>query len=671
MPPSRRAAWLRPAIIVLVIMGSYANAIRTPFVFDDIGAVVNNETIRNLWSGHVFSPPENGGTTTGRPTVNFSFAVNYAISGLDPWSYHVGDIIIHVGCALLLFGFLRRTFESPVMRPRWGEAGQALAFWISLIWAVHPINSESVTAIAQRTESLGSFFYLLTLYAFARGAELPKLNRWHIISCVACLIGMGAKEIVATAPVVVAIYDWVFFSETWGMLWASRKKYYIGLAATWSFLIVLLIHGAGSRGASAGFGLGVSAWHYLLKQAEAIVLYLKLCFVPYPLIADYGTAVAKGVGEVWWQGLIVVGLLGTTIVLLARRSPWGFLGTWFFVILAPSSSVVPLVAQTMAEHRMYLPSVAVITVVSLALLQSLRSRAAWLAGVIACIFAIMTVARNRDYRDALTLWSHDVAHYPQSARAHNNLALELQHLGKRADAAREYSAAVERHPTYVAAHYNWGLLLLEDGDLPGALVHLQAATQYGPGFADAHVNFGIALARANRVAEAITQFQDALALQPDAADAHYNLALALESSGRTREAVVHFRSALVQQPNLADAHYHLAQIAEKSGELAEAIDEYRLTLRDTPDRASAHAGLGVLLAQQEHVADATIHLEAAVKLAPGNPDYLGNLGNVYLMQGRVAEAIARYEDSLRISPSNTQLRENLKVAREALESAVR
>jgi hypothetical protein len=173
---STRAAPWPTAIVVAVFAAlallAYHNTFSVPFVFDDIPTIQENASIRSLAAlGEVLMPNQAGGvTTSGRPVVNLSFALNYALSGYRVWTYHVVNLAIHFGAALCLFGLVRRTLRTPRLVARFGDAADVLALGIAGLWLLHPLQTESVTYIVQRAESLVSLFYLLTLYAFVRGA---------------------------------------------------------------------------------------------------------------------------------------------------------------------------------------------------------------------------------------------------------------------------------------------------------------------------------------------------------------------------------------------------------------------------------------------------------------------------------------------------------------------
>ncbi len=611
-PAPRAFAWRRlaPAGLVLALVLAYANTIQVPFLFDDVGAVMENPSIRRLDSLAIFLPPADGSTTTGRPLVNATFALNYALSGEKVWSYHVLNLAIHAAAALALYGLLRHTLASLQLKlPVFNR--EAAAFAAASLWALHPLQTESVTCIAQRTESLCGFFYLFTFYAFARATEavgghvpVPALRRrsWFALSLVSCALGMATKEVMVTAPVLVFLYDRTFAVGSFAAAWRARRRYYLGLAATWLVLLLLLVLNAGARGASAGFGLGLSPWTYLLTQADALILYLGLAVWPHPLVLDYGTAVTRSLGEVWWQGLIVLALLFATLVAVCdrrtSRRALGFAGAWFFLILAPSSSVVPLVTQTMAEHRMYLPLAAVVCLFVVAMFTCFGPRATTFFAVLALAGLTATVARNHDYRDAVTIWRDTAAKLPANPRAHHNLALALHHAGQSAEAHIHFSRALALDPAYVTAHYNWSVALLAEARIAEALLHLAATVRLAP--------------------------------------------------------------------DHADAHRQLARLAEQAGQLADAETHFNAVLRLAPDDLTAHRRLGLLLARAGRLSPAAEHLRTVVRLAPADADAHANLGNVLLLADQPREAITCYEASLRLRPADTRTHENLQLAREAL-----
>ena len=382
-------------LIALAIGAAYCNSFAGPFVFDDVSSIEENKSIRQLWPiWKPLCPPNHGETVSGRPLLNFSLAVDYAISRLEVWSYHATNLVIHILAALALFGILRRTFLLPSMRDRWGATAGPIALAITLIWAVHPLQTESVTYLIQRAESLFGLLYLLTLYCFIRGVDdssygpkgtvpfrapegsarnrdsprerLRKLGQsppraawWYAGSVAACLLGMASKEVMVSAPLMVLLFDRTFVGGTFREAWRRRYGLYLALAGTW-LLLACMVAWSGTRGHSSGFGIAVGSWEYLGTQFGAILKYLKLCVWPCPLVLNYGEHLTKNISEIVVCGVVDVILGLATVVALWRWPKIGFLGAWFFAILAPTTSIIPEL-QVIAEHRMYLPLAVVVT----------------------------------------------------------------------------------------------------------------------------------------------------------------------------------------------------------------------------------------------------------------------------------------------------------------------
>ncbi len=345
--PAGWAVILAAALIVLATVAAFSSSFAGPFVFDDQTSVVDNPTIHHLWViWQPLCPPRHGETVTGRPLLNLSFAINYAISGCKVWSYHVANLAIHILGALLLFGILRRTLLLPTMRDRWGAAALPLAFVVALLWAIHPLQTESVTYIVQRAESLVGLFYFLTLYLFIRGASvagsgvrgqgriliLPPVA-WYAGSVLACLLGMASKEVMISAPLVVLLYDRTFCAGSFREAWRRRYGFYLALAGTW-LLLGWLVLSTSTLGTAIGPGTQqFTWWSYLLTQPGVIVHYLRLAVWPSELCLDYDWPPASTVAEVLLPATVVAGLFAATVWALLKRSAWGFFGAWFFAVL--------------------------------------------------------------------------------------------------------------------------------------------------------------------------------------------------------------------------------------------------------------------------------------------------------------------------------------------------
>lgn len=583
--PSLSPGRLRLAAGLIVLAGvlAYANTLTAPFVFDDYNAILANPSIRR-WSTAFQPPPEAGGAAS-RPLVNLTLALNYAAGGLRVEGYHVFNLLVHVAAGLLLFGLVRRTLGLPRLRAQWGTVAPDVAFFTALLWTVHPLNTESVTCIIQRTESLLGLWLLLMFYCLARAADSPAPRRWLAGSWAACLLGMFTKEVMVVAPLLALLFQALAVDGSWRTAWARRGRYFAALALCW-LPLALLVAGNATRAGTAGFGQGVAWWEYALTQAHAITLYLRLTFWPHPLVLDYGEVLIRTPSAVLPQLLLLAALLSLTLAGLVRRHPAALAGAWFFLILAPSSSVVPLVTQTIAEHRMYLPLAAVLTLVVATVHRWLPRGRAFLLGALATVLLAVTVRRNADYGSALGLWRDTVAQAPGNARAHNNLANLLADAGDEAGALRAYTTALALKPGEANTHYNLANLLARQGRLEEAVSHYREALRLAPRAADTHVNLGNTYALLGRTAEARQAFATALQLNPGDAAAHHNLANSYFDEGRFAEAAPHYEAALRELTDPA-IRLQLARCLQHAGRIEEARREVALALQSDPDLAEA------------------------------------------------------------------------------------
>jgi Flp pilus assembly protein TadD len=365
---------------------------------------------------------------------------------------------------------------------------------------------------------------------------------------------------------------------------------------------------------------------------------------------------------------MVLGLLvAATFWGLCGRRAGGFLGAWFLLILAPTSSILPL-GQVAYEHRMYLPLAAVVVLAvagGYALCDRLLPRpagqggpspfspamtlgrvgfweakkgtvpgrgatvvrwavpaAVWAAALVA--LGCATVARNSDYRSLLAIWKDCVDKRPSNPAAHNNLGAVLAAAGRFDPALQRFHEALRLRPDYAEAHNNLGNALTRLGRTDEALEHLWRAVQLKPDYANAHHNLGLALAAVGRTDEALQQYQETLRLNPDFPEAHNNLGVALAKTARTDEAIEHFQQALRLHPDSAEAHNNLGIALAKTARTDEAIEHYRAALRLAPDFAAAHYNLARALANASSSNESAEHYRKFLELMPHPTDAPGS-----------------------------------------------
>ena len=340
--------WGLCALVVLAGLAAYSNSFTGVFIFDDERVIVDNDAIRSLWPvGPLL-------TDASRPVATLTLAVNYFFGELDVFGYHLVNLAIHLMAGLVLFGLVRRTL---MLVPRYSTqrmVPDGLAFAVSIIWLVHPLGTESVTYIVQRSESLMSLFYLLCLYSVLRGSGAERSWPWYVAATMACWLGMGTKQVMVTAPLVVLLYDRVFLATSWKEILRRRWAVYVSFAPALVWLVAsTFLTTTRTERVSAGFGmLQISSLDYLGTQGGVILHYLRLAFWPDRLCLDYAWPVAERPLAILLPGAVVAVLVVASIVALRSHPRLGFLGLSFFLILAPTSSIMPI-NELAFEHRMW------------------------------------------------------------------------------------------------------------------------------------------------------------------------------------------------------------------------------------------------------------------------------------------------------------------------------
>lgn len=627
----RVAQNLGALLVVATALVIYLPGLSSPFVFDDHHGILENVTIRDLgrFPGALAPPPH--GALGDRPVVNLTFAINHAIGEYGVRGYRAVNLAIHIACALLVIGIVRRTLDSPhheESRERWGGAASFVGTIAGLLFVAHPLQTECVMYVVQRTESLMAMFYLLTVYAALRGWEMqearppgsegtgvksPRFKRaaWFVVAIAACALGMGSKEVMVSAPLVVWLYDRAFVSGSFLRALKRSPWLYAGLAFAWLPLVAMKL--TGTPHPTMGFGAGMSAWHYLLTSAGSIVLYLRLIVWPTGLTIMHDPPIATSIADVWAQGILVLVLLGASVWALVRRPALGLCLAGFFLILAPTTSFLPIVGEVAAERRMYLPmaiAVSLAAVLGAAVVRSLGESmpkretllSAITAGVVTALLLALSAAsvqRVRDYRSEVSIWTD----------------------------------AVEKSPSSHTAQVNLGFALARDGRVDAAIEHYRLALAIDPRNVLTMSNLGDALARQNKHPEAITQFEAALKVMPDHPVIHYQLGNSLRELSRLDDAKREYEAAVKlfeanAKPDLvaANAWMSLGNLALMRNDVKGAESAYRAALnRDprwiAPDKHFAlRMNLGRALAMQGRFREAAGEFEAAVKLSPQSPE---------------------------------------------------
>jgi tetratricopeptide (TPR) repeat protein len=618
---------------VLVGIAIYSNTLSNPFVFDDRLSVVENPSIRHLFDIRDVLSPERELPVAGRPLVNLSFAVTYALAGLAVPAYHIGNIALHIACALVLLGIVRRTLVLPTIPPRLSRAAEPLSFAIALTWLVHPLNTEAVDYVTERTEQMMSLFYLLTAYAAIRLWRSSRRLAWGTAAVASCALGMMCKESMVTAPIAIVLYDRVFLYDSFAAARRDRWRLYLGLSATWLLLAWLI--SSGPRLHSTGFSTGIGAWTYLLNQTVVVARYLRLALWPRSLVLNYGAPALLTPGDVWPAGALIGGLVVATLVCLVRWPKIGFPAAFVFIALAPTSSVVPIATEVGAERRMYLPLAALVALAIIAVARALgvagpgeadapggsRTRSLAAASLLAAVVALLgaaTLMRNTEYVSALSLARTVVERYPTSAGYHM-LGAELSIAGRHEEAVRALRRALPGEPR---AHYTLGIELFNQGKLDEAIDELTAFVREQPLLLEAvpaEQYIGQAFARLNRWPDAAAHYRAALAMAPANVTLRGLLAEALFAEEKFDEAATEYRTYLKYHSRDISAWTQFGIASVASGGLDDAIGAFRLVAEADPRNPDAHRNLAAALLDHQDFHEAAAEAQRVLALRASDP----------------------------------------------------
>lgn len=556
---------------------SYSNVLNGPFIFDDEMYIASNRQIKDI---SLLWPP------SPRYLTYLSFALNYAVGGLDTFGYHLFNVAVHVMNSALVFAVAMLLFNTSRMKEK-GLEGYALpaAIIASFLFAAHPVQTQAVSYVAQRFASLTALFYLLSLASYLKWRTSENSGRFifYAIALFSAIAAQFTKETGFTLPAVIVLTEFVFFRRAKD----TGKR----AAALFLFLLVMvivpfLLFGQEFSGSNTGVSeetrmlqlrdlKTVSAHDYLATQFRVMATYLRLLVLPLGQNMDYDYPLLRSffLPEVVLSAALAasVFILGVYLLVRGRRGGSGhFLVAgygiiFFFIAISVESSIIPI-NDVIYEHRLYLPNAGASIFFSALLMgvfaflrnrSALKSSAmAWaivMTAAIALPLSAATWSRNNLWADELLFWRDVAAKSPRKARVRNNLGNVLYKKGLAGEGMAEFRKAAELDPSFADARYNLGTAYKDLGLMEEAIREFEAAVRYQPGKLNARNNLGLAYYTVGRYGEAEGQFKYILSVNPGDYRARSNLGLAYSRSGRMEEAASEFRKALSINPGFEPA----------------------------------------------------------------------------------------------------------------------
>ena len=679
---SQKPLWRRNGCLALLLVAlvliSYSPVFNAGFIWDDESHLTQNPCVvgplglKEVWTS---------ARAVYYPLVLTTFWTVHKFAGLLPRPYHLLNVFLHAGSALLLWQILRQ------LNVRGAWLGAAL-------WALHPVMVQSVAWVTELKNTQSGFFYLLSVFCFLKSNAAiqgrpisgslvspagERSSLFFASSLLFFILATLSKPSVVMLPI-------VLFLCIWWRAGRSRLRDIIELAP---FLLVSAVASvwtifeqkfhAGAIGAE-----WEQSWpDRLIIAGRAIWFYLAKLIWPHPLVFIYPRWEINSSQLTAYFPLLAA--LTGLVVLWSNRAKWSraifFAAAYYVVSLFPVLgffNVYFFRYSFVSDHFQYLASMGPLALVAAGIVTAVghltHSVPLCPAGAPPVDVARVPAAPSGENRrllhadpDVLQFSGNIAGVGPKSLpllATAGTCLLVLAVLTWRQTAVYQnlvtlYTATLTRNPGCWMAHYNLGIALNEQGDTEGAIAHYRQALDLRPSYGEAHYNLGRLLVQKGQVEEAIVHYEKALEINPADAEAHNNLGATLFASGRVDEAIAHYRKALAARGDYPDASCNLASALLFNGDLDGAIKYYSACLAVSPNQVEAQYNLATVLLRIGRTDEAMAHYQKVLELSPDNADARANLGSVFLAKGRVRDAIAQYRDVLRIAPDNMTAQSNL------------
>lgn len=618
-------------LIGAIAIALYANTLKNSFVYDDEATIVNNNLIKDLHNLPILFKKDYlifANEASYRPVVTLTYFLDYAFYGLNPWGYHLTNVLLH-GCnAIMLYIFFKLLIYR-LATPSKQLTAKCVLFDSPLLaaslFAVNPVLTEAVNAISYREDLLTFLFYIATLNLYIRldSDFAGSRKRWfYPLSCLLYLLALFSKEMAVTLPLVIYLYELLRekngVSGFRSMLPGRYNTGYLAITSVYLYLRFSYFKNPHDY---------LTSGKTLLNIPYIFLSNLKLILFPVSLSADHVVVFKGGLFFIFLSLVVVALLFLTAFVQKNKGIAFGFL--FFAITLLPVCGIINL-PHPLAERYLYLPATGLALVIGLTINRINISRPS-VKGIFTGVFLVVigiyaagTIIRNSVWRDGYTLWSDTVKKSPNSYRARNGLGLFYLESGRFKEATEQFETA----------------LRLKTGD-PGA-------------HAMSHNNLGISFARQGRIDAAIQEFKIALSLKPDYPDAHFNLGMAYVDKNKLDEAEQEFKAALQLKPDHPDAHFNLGNIYSDLGRLDEAIMEYQASIRLKPSYPYAYYNLGIVYAKKQLFDEAINEFKKALEYDSKFIEARYNLGVAYLKKGLKDKAKEEFEIVQRSKPGLSQ-----------------
>jgi len=658
--PPRFPAWLLAALLALMTILAYQPVWHAGFIWDDDVYVTGNRLLTardGLWRiWFSFDSP-----SQYFPLVYTVFRLEHLLWGLNPAGYHWVNLLLHAANALLAWRLLARL----------GAPGSWLA---AAIFALHPVQVESVAWITELKNVLMLFFFLLTLLAWVEFIDGKTGPGWkfYALALVCYAAALCAKTTACTLPAALLLILWLKKMPVTRRRLAEVTPFValgigMGLLTVWWER-----YHQGTQGKLFALGL----MERVLVASRAVWFYAGELLWPVNLTFSYPRWTISTASPAAYGWLLAAAGLGAAIWRVRRHAGRGVeVAVLFFVVtLGPMLGFIMLYTfryTFVADHYQYAACIGPMALFSAGLAKlagGFKPRMRWLETMVCAGLLLelgtLTWLQARNYQDDEKLWRATLRLNPVSWLAHNNLGSDLDDKGRTGEAIGEFQEALRLNPDDTEAHNNLGAALLKKGRIDEAVSEFQTALRLNPHDVPAHYNLGNALDKMGQPDKAFSLYQEAIRLNPDDATAHYDLGVSLARKGRGDEAIGQFQEAIRLKPDYANAINNLGNALLNKGQIDGAISLFQEAIRLKPDYPDARYNFGVALYNKGRTDEAISQFEEAIRLNPDYAEAHNNLGGVLYGKGRIDEAISQFREAVRIKPDYADAKNNLAKALE-------
>ena len=647
MDHRKRQLIIHVCIVVCLGLLIYSNTFHAPFLLDDEPNIIENPATRDL---SYFQEPSKIMRAPVHQAIKdifqnryigyLTFALNFKINGFSVAGYHIVNLVIHIINALLVYWIVILAFKTPVLRDkdRSDIEFRGVALFTALLFVCHPIQTQAVTYIVQRFASLATLFYLLSLSLFIR-SRLEKSTAasaaLYVVSLGSAILAMKTKEISFTLPIIVVLFEIMFFKAKTLKRALMLTPYVLTLMII--PMTLLIAKGGMSESLNIANPVHLSRWDYLITQFRVLVTYFRLFFPPVIQNLDYDYPVYHSLSV---PGVALSLLFSMTILILgvflyhrsqktAHGSPFTLLISfgifWYFITLAVESSIIPI-SDVIFEHRLYLPSVGFFLAITSSLMMIKQRISSFsiilgktilpLSTAFILLFSGAAYARNSLWKDEVKIWADTVNKSPKKARPHHNLGLAYYKTHRLDEALREYLVALSIKPDYEGIHLNLGSVYSEQGNLAQALHEFKTMLKLQPDSVKAHNSMGTIYLKQGHLDEALVEYSAALEINPDYAEAHNNRGTVYQKLEHIDDALREFKAAVELRPDLVQAYNNIGNVYFQQGRLEESLREYQRVKKMSPDYLGVYISIGKIYHKQRRYDDALNECRTVLKFKP-------------------------------------------------------